>query len=120
MDEASSQKPAAGKTAADPAPDENRPAKEASGNKDLSQEIERSMDREPLDLVKCVRVFGNYYRCNWWSRADGARQEYAWTGVIVDCIRKSRFLTATMNAGELVVKEVGPVSTPVSRASRIK
>jgi hypothetical protein len=26
-----------------------------------------------------------------------------------DCVRKSRFLSATMNADELIVKEIGPV-----------
>ena len=85
---------------------------ENSSNRDLSREIERTVAREPLDFVKCVRVFGNYYRCNWWSRAAGARKylDYAWTGIIVDIVRKSCFLSATMNAGELTLKEIRPVS----------
>jgi hypothetical protein len=80
---------------------------------DLSQEIERVVDREPLDLVKCVRVFGNYYRCNWWSRTIAARTraDYAWSGRMADYVRKSCFLNVTMDAGALIMKEIGPVDT---------
>jgi hypothetical protein len=111
MDEQSAQKPSAGGTK--PA------AEESASDKDLSQEIERVVDREPLDLVKCVRVFGNYYRCNWWSRntGAGARGDFAWTGVIMDFIRKSSFLSATMQAGELVIKVVSPAAA--SRESQV-
>ena len=94
------------------------PAREGTGpgadpvaaEKDLSQEIERVVDREPLDQVRCVRVFGNYYRCNWWSRmsTQHTRADYDWAGLIMDCVRESRFLSATMQAGQLVIKEVGP------------
>jgi hypothetical protein len=83
---------------------------EAAPDPDLSQEIERVIDRQPLDHVKCVRVFGNFYRCNWWSRAGGRRMgmDYEWAGLIMDCVRESRFLSATMQSGELVIKQVGP------------
>jgi len=99
-------------------PDEsaaNKVVRQASNGQppgtDLSQEIERVVDREPLDLVKCVRVFGNYYRCNWWSRTVAARTraDYAWSGRMADYVRKSCFLNVTMNAGELIMKEIGPV-----------
>jgi hypothetical protein len=96
----------------DPAPATPGPAAPVRApDEDLSQKIERAVDREPLDLVKCVRVFGNYYRCNWWSRAGGAhtRTGFDLTGVIADSIRKSSFLSATMNAGELIMKEIGPI-----------
>jgi hypothetical protein len=115
MDEQSSQKQSApgiaGSAGAQHAPD-----------KDLSQEIERVLEREPMDLIKCVRVFGNYYRCNWWSRAAnaGTQPDYAWAGIVVDFIRKSRFLSATMNAGELVINEIGPVSAPISSVQHQK
>jgi hypothetical protein len=87
----------------------NAPGENAS-DRDLSHDIERSVEREPLDFVKCVRVFGNYYRCNWWSRAAGAREylDYAWTGIMADIVRKSCFLNATMNAGELTMQEISP------------
>jgi hypothetical protein len=88
------------------------PAAEHPSDEDLSRKIEKVVEREPLDLVKCVRVFGIYYRCNWWSRNGDGRTRPAndWTGIIVDSVRKSCFLSATMNAGELVVKEIDPVS----------
>jgi hypothetical protein len=78
---------------------------------DLSRKIERAVDREPLDLVKCVRVFGNYYRCNWWSHSGAGRSDlnHTWTAIMTDIVRKSCFLSATMNAGELVVKEIDPI-----------
>lgn len=80
--------------------------------KDLSQEIERAVEREPLDQVRCIRVFGNYYRCNWWSHMGGprTRPESNWAGLIMDSVRKSRFLSATMQGGELVIKDVSLVA----------
>jgi hypothetical protein len=88
------------------------PAAAPAAEEDLSRKIEGVVEREPLDLVKCVRVFGNYYRCNWWSRAATARAnlDYAWSGVMADCVRKSRFLSATIDAGELIVREISPGS----------
>jgi hypothetical protein len=35
---------------------------------DLSAQIEQAVQKDPLDRVKCVRVFDNFYRCNWWAR----------------------------------------------------
>ena len=80
---------------------------------DLSQEIARMVEREPMDQVRCVRVFGNYYRCNWWSRLGGPRRglDYDWAGLITDYIRKSRFLAATMETGKLVINEVHPAES---------
>ena len=86
------------------------PAVAVSAEEDLSRKIEGAVDREPLDLVKCVRVFDNYYRCNWWSRGPAAAAEPQYiSGIMTDFVRKSRFFSATMNAGELVVKEIGPL-----------
>jgi hypothetical protein len=89
----------------------NPAAPVSAAEEDLSRKIEGAVDREPLDLVKCVHLFGNFYRCNWWARSATARKdpEYAWLGVIAGIVRKSRFLSATMDAGELIVKEIGPV-----------
>lgn len=80
----------------------------SSPDKDLSREIERIVDREPLDLVKCVRVFGNYYRCNWWSSAGVQRGDLDshWSRMIMNIVRKSSFMSVTMDADELVMKEV--------------
>jgi hypothetical protein len=92
----------------------------ASPDKDLSREIERMVDREPLDLVKCVRVFGNYYRCNWWSSAgsQSGHSDANWSRMIVDIVRKSCFLIATMDAGKLVMKEI--IAAGASRSKAIR
>ena len=84
---------------------------ESAVDKDLSQEIERVVERQPLDQVRCVRVFGNYYRCNWWSRLGGPRVglDYDWAGLLKDFIRQSRFLSASMETGQLVIKEVSTI-----------
>jgi hypothetical protein len=36
--------------------------------------------------------------------------DYNWAGLIMDCVRESRFLNATMQSGALVIKEIGPVA----------
>ncbi len=114
MEDQSTQKPPVPAAAKEPAPKPEA----APAEKDLSQQIERAVAREPLDQVKCVRVFGNYYRCNWWSKSTGPkkRTDTAWGGEFMDCIRKSRFLTATMKTGELVITEVPSVAPYASNA----
>ena len=47
----------------------------AAPAKDLSRQIEQSVKREPLDAVRCIRVFGDFYRCNWWSPASDKRYD---------------------------------------------
>src|SRR6188768_1309773 len=37
---------------------------------DLSKEIEQSVERLADERVRAVRVFDDFYRCNWWVR-DG-------------------------------------------------
>ena len=75
---------------------------------DLSTRIEQTVQREPLDKVKCVRVFGNYYRCNWWAPPVGAKageHTSAWGDVATQHVRKSRFLSVTLVEGQLVIKD---------------
>src|SRR5581483_9150601 len=73
---------------------------------DLSRQIEQLVEREPLDAVRCVRVFGDFYRCNWWSRAGTKRgAEFDWGGLVPDRVRQSRFLKATMRGEVLLVEE---------------
>jgi hypothetical protein len=80
---------------------------------DLSSQIEQAVQRDPLDRVKCVRVFDNFYRCNWWAQpSTDIANRYAseWGIVATQRVRKSRFLNATVVAGELVIKEMLPRS----------
>jgi hypothetical protein len=82
---------------------------------DLSVEIERAMEKEPLDRIRCIHVFGDYYRCNWWAPPvlKGDRNKaFDWAVATTHHVRKSSFLSATMNAGQLkieVVQQKAPV-----------
>jgi hypothetical protein len=78
------------------------------GGQDLSTEIERAVEREPLDRVRCVRVFEDFYRCNWWSPAgdDAQRNQAVWASQAMHVVRKSRFLNATLRGGKLVIADV--------------
>ena len=78
---------------------------------DLSAQIEQAVQKDPLDRVKCVRVFDEFYRCNWWAQPNtdiASRHASMWGIVATQRVRKSRFLNATMVAGELVIKEMRP------------
>lgn len=37
---------------------------------DLAPELARVLPREANELVRCRRVSGNHYRCNWWGPQD--------------------------------------------------
>jgi hypothetical protein len=85
------------------------PLPAAKGPQDLSGEIERAVARERLDRVRCVHVYDDHYRCNWWapgideSRAGQGQAE--WASLAMHRVRKSRFITAHLRAGELVMDE---------------
>ena len=40
----------------------------AGATEDLSEAIEGSIDKQPGEEVRSVRVYGDHYRCNWWVR----------------------------------------------------
>ena len=69
---------------------------------DFSQAIEQTMDRQPDEQVRCVRVFEDCYRCNWWIR----KTTNDWLSFATASIRKSIFLRATMNADKLVIEDL--------------
>ena len=48
------------------------PTPASTANMDLSAQITATLDKRAGETVKCVRVFGDNYRCNWWVRADPA------------------------------------------------
>jgi len=75
---------------------------------DLSGDVERTIGRERLDLVRCARVFGDFYRCNWWAPPAGTLRGAAteWLTASTQRVRKSRFLNVTLSEGKLVIKEV--------------
>ncbi len=77
---------------------------------DLSREVERAVPRQPQDRVKCVRVFGDQYRCNWWAPAPGdepSGRMAAWAVTAIHRVRKSRFLRASTRGTKLTVEDLG-------------
>lgn len=75
---------------------------------DLSSEIVTHVERQPGDVVKCTRISGDRYRCNWWApEATGAYDNPGMTGLLVTThrVRQSRFLRVTrLPTGRLVIK----------------
>jgi hypothetical protein len=85
-----------------------KPTAAAAG--DLSREIERAVPREPQDRVRCVRVFGDRYRCNWWAPDRGESLPVAmaeWAVTAMHRVRRSRFLRATTRASRLLIEDLG-------------
>jgi hypothetical protein len=74
-------------------------ARRAKG--DLSDEIARAMERQPDERLRVVRVFANYYRCNWWVTDPSPHPFWLLTGTI----RKSRFLRARLKDDRLLIDD---------------
>ena len=81
---------------------EERPAPAGTIREDFSQAIEQTMDRLPDEQVRCVRVFEDCYRCNWWIH----KKSNDWLSSTTASIRKSIFLRATMSADKLVIEDL--------------
>ena len=89
---------------------------------DLSREIERALPREPQDRVRCVRVFGDRYRCNWWAPfgptdVRGLTAEWALTAMCR--VRKSRFLRATSRGTRLTIEDLGADTAAAGNVGKI-
>lgn len=69
---------------------------------DLSEAIKQTMDRQPNEQVDCVHLFGDRYRCNWWSRKTSDDWRTFGTG----SISKSMFLRATRTSDGLVIEDL--------------
>ena len=82
----------------------------ATLNDDLSAEIAKAVERLPNDIIRCVRVTGNRYRCNWWSAdiAVGYDNPMMRAGQIgaTHRIRQSQFLDATRTPAGLQMRVI--------------
>jgi len=81
----------------------------AAAETDLSRRIEKAIQKDPLDRVKCARVYGDFYRCNWWNQSSpelATKDTSAWSVIAMQRVRKSRFLKVTVVAGKLVIDEM--------------
>ena len=84
----------------------------ASAAKQLLTAIEQRMLREPHDLVKCVHLFDDYFRCNWWAPLrpeNNMNRSFDWGTGTTHEVRKSCFLRVTNVNEELTIEEVKPV-----------
>jgi hypothetical protein len=81
---------------------------------DLSREIEQSLDRQPDERVRTVRLFGDCYRCNWWVEDKTPHPFWLATGTI----RKSRFLRATKSNDQLLIEVVAPEEPAAAKPPR--
>ncbi len=82
-----------------------------AGDDDLSGEIAAHVERQPGDAVKCRRIDGDSYRCNWWAaQATGGYDNPGMFGLLVTThrVRKSQFLRVTRSPTRgLIVQVVG-------------
>ena len=74
---------------------------------DRSAEVAQLLNKQPRDHLTCVRVYGDFYRCNWWAPGDVANRPGAieWLEISTYRVRKSQFVKATMNDGKLAVED---------------
>ena len=76
----------------------------------------QKLEKEPGDQVTCVRVYDDFYRCNWWAPGDDpSARGSLFHGLEVSTfrVRKSFFVRATMTDGQLVIVDatIKPVVT---------
>lgn len=80
----------------------------ARASEDLSAEIVNAVERLHGDQVRCTRVSGNKYRCNWWAPESTAGYDNPRMGglmVTTHRVRKSRFLVVTRTPAGLRIEE---------------
>ena len=76
---------------------------------DLSDELSRSVEKQPGDQVRCTLVGNGNYRCNWWAPQEtGSYDNPGMGGLLVTThrVRRSRLLRVTRDGARLVIEEV--------------
>lgn len=77
---------------------------------DLSAEIIQSIARGAGERVKCRRISGNHYRCNWWGPQSTAGYDNpAMSGLLVTTHRviRSQMIHVTRSGKGLLVRADG-------------
>jgi len=67
--------------------------------RDLSGDLMKMLPRSSGQMVRCRRIVGDHYRCNWWgSQGESAHDNAGLSGVMITRYRvvKSRMLRATV------------------------
>ena len=89
-------------------PEAPTPPRKAGGD-DLSTQIAAHVERQPGDAVKCRRIDGDSYRCNWWAaQPTGGYDNPGMYGLLVTThrVRKSQFLRVTKSPTRGLVIQV--------------
>ena len=73
---------------------------------DLSAEIAMSVEREKGEKVKCRRIYGDNYRCNWLTIDGRASQRGMSLALETYRIRESKFLRVKKVGEQLVIEDV--------------
>ena len=76
---------------------------------DLSDELVRTLKRSAGERVTCRRIFGDKYRCNWWSAIDTKGYDNPNMGgqtVTTHRVARSELLHVTKTNAGLVIKTV--------------
>jgi hypothetical protein len=71
-------------------------------SEDLSDAINQSVERQPNEEVRSVRVFEDCYRCNWWVKEKSNH----WMSFSSGIISKSRFLRVSKIADKLIIQDL--------------
>ncbi len=77
-------------------------------DEDHSRAIELAVARDPQDRVKCVRLYDDKYRCNWWAPSavnPSTNRAFDWSTLSTHHVRESRFYTARMADEKLLILE---------------
>lgn len=76
--------------------------------KQLATAVEQRMLRDPHDRVKCIHLFDDYFRCNWWAPPSESNKHlsFAWGISATHHVRKSRFLKVTRVNEKLMIEEM--------------
>ena len=82
--------------------DKKQAIESPTASEDLSKAIEQSEARQPDEQVRTVRLFDNFYRCNWWVQDKTPHPFWLKTGKI----RKSSFLRVTRAADGLLIENM--------------
>jgi len=74
---------------------------------DLSSEIAGTIAKSRDERVTCRRIFGNYYRCNWWApytHSGYDNPQMAGLTVTTHRVRRSQWLHVTRSAAGLDIQ----------------
>jgi hypothetical protein len=84
----------------------------ASAADDLSKQIDVTLEKQAGEIVRCVRVFGDNYRCNWWVREGETTTTTAGPNAADHLlatrwrVQKSRFLKVTRSTDGLLIEDM--------------